>query len=220
MPLVDPRAAGDPANVLLATLVRVIEAHGVPYTFTGSFSLGFWTEPRSSKDIDIVLLLDSSKRAGLLQDLAKEGLEVAPDALGDLERVSSTPLGLRLPTGGRIIVELLVPEAARKKLTERIVGRAKVMPFPGLPGGMRIITAEDLIVYKLLLFRDGSRPSQTDDLKHIRDLVARRKDELDFGYIYLSLSVDETVPRAELAKRKRWFDKTLADLGVKRGRRS
>ncbi len=219
MPLVDPKAQGDPVNALLGALVGVIEAHHVPYTFTGSFSLGFWAQPRSSKDIDVVVLLDPDqvKRRALLADLAKAGFEVAVDAVGDLERLHSTPLGLKLPNGGRIVVELLVPEPEREKLTQRIVGRAKIMPFPGLPGGVRVVSPEDLIVYKLLLFRDGSGPFQTDDLKDIRGLLALRKD-LDLGYVFMSFQVDDSLPATELAKRRRWLDKTIKELGVARPR--
>lgn len=217
MPLVDPRAQGDPVNAMLAALVGALEAHRVPYTFTGSFSLGFWAQPRSSKDIDVVVLLDErSKREALLCDLAKAGFDVSPEALGDLERVHSTALGLRLPNGGRVIVELLVPEPPREKLTRRIVSRARLMPFPGLANGIRVIAPEDLIVYKLLLFRDGSGPFQTEDQKDIRGLLALRRKDLDLGYVFLSLSADESLPPAALGKRRRWFERTLADLGLKR----
>jgi hypothetical protein len=213
MPLVDPRAQGDPVNALLGALVGVIEAHQVPYVFTGSFSLGFWAQPRSSKDIDVVVLLDPdpTKRRALLCDLEKAGFQVARDAVSDLEKLHSTPLGLTLPNGGRIVVELLVPEPEREKLTRRIVDRAKLMPFPGLPNGVRVVSPEDLIVYKLLLFRDGSGPFQTDDLKDIRGLLALRKD-LDLGYIFMSLQVDDSLPPAELAKRRRWLERTVKEL--------
>lgn len=77
MPLVDPRAQGDPVNAMLAALVGALEAHRVPYTFTGSFSLGFWAQPRSSKDIDVVVLLDDPLPEPLERADRVENFEVA-----------------------------------------------------------------------------------------------------------------------------------------------
>lgn len=218
MPLIDPRSENDPANAPLARLVRVLDKRGVDYTFTGSFSLGFWAQPRSSKDVDVVVLLEPDRKArkAVLDDLADAGFTVPIGALSDLERVFSCALKLKLPNGGSIIVELLLPEPEREKLTRRIVSRARRMPFPGLDAGMKVISPEDLVLYKLLLFRDGSGPFQTDDQKDIRGLLALRGKDLDIGYIFLALSVDESLSSAELNKRKRWLQKTLADLGIKR----
>ncbi|MCO5166152.1 MAG: nucleotidyl transferase AbiEii/AbiGii toxin family protein [Planctomycetes bacterium] len=219
MPKVDPREAEDPANAMLAALVDTLEAHGVEYAFTGSFTLAFWSQPRSSKDIDVVVLLepDRSKRRALLHDLATAGFGVPTAALDDLERVHATALDLPLRHGAKLIVELIVPEPEREALSRRIVSRARSIPLPLRPRGVRVVTPEDLVVYKLLLFRDGSRALQTDDLKDIRDLVAMRKDDLDFGYIDLALDVENSLPRTEVEKRRRWFDKTRAEFG--KGRR-
>ncbi|MCW8139895.1 MAG: hypothetical protein KIT58_13440 [Planctomycetota bacterium] len=127
MPKVDPREAEDPSNAMLAALVDTLEAHGVEYAFTGSFTLAFWSQPRSSKDIDVVVLLepDRSKRRALLHDLATAGFGVPTAALDDLERVHATALDLPLRHGAKLIVELIVPEPEREALSRRIVSRAR-----------------------------------------------------------------------------------------------
>src|SRR5690606_2400286 len=109
VPKVDPRQGEDPTSAMLAALVGTLEAHGVQYAFTGSFTLAFWSQPRSSKDIDVVALLepDPEKRRALLAALAAAGFGVSAAALEDLERLHSTALELPLRDGARIIVELL-----------------------------------------------------------------------------------------------------------------
>lgn len=116
----------------------------------------------------MVVLLDPdrAKRRALLSDLGKAGFELAKDAVADLERLHSTPLGLVLPNGGRIVVELLVPEPEREKLTRRIVARARTMPFPGLAGGVRVVSPEDLVLYKIRLLGRRVRPDVC--ILHIR----------------------------------------------------
>lgn len=209
-PVIDPGASHDPAASVLERIVRILEAQGVAYAFTGAFALAYWAQPRGTKDIDVVVLLsDRQEQAKLLEELLRAGFVVPPGALDDLARAPhySTGLLATLGTGAKLVIEILAPKPGEEKLTARTVQRAKMLPFPGVTSRVRVVTAEDLVVYKLLLFRKGEGAFETDDLRDIEMIVAMCPD-LDVGYVTLSLSTLGLDPEAS-SVRSRWFEKVV-----------
>lgn len=202
----------DPINAILFKLVAVLDDMGIPYAFTGSFALGFWAEPRSSKDVDVALLIDDrEEKAEVLRRLVSAGIGVPEAALDDLGRHGVAPIVV-CPEGRRIVVELIVPRASepadRHAFTVRAIARARTIRLASVP--IQVVSAEDLAAIKLLLFRTGARPTETDDLKDLRVLLYKRLDTIDLGYVRLVLQVE--LPGRERARRSKWLESTVRRL--------
>jgi hypothetical protein len=166
--------------------------------------------------VDVAVILDDRElQEELLGELAAAGFDVDPRALEDLNdpQICSTAFLAGLPDGSRLMIELIRGEPALRRLTVKIIGRAKTMPYPGRPSGMNIVTPEDLVLDKVFLFRDGSgSPYETDDRKDIARVLAVQKN-LDVDYVRREM-VDLPKTREELAKRSRWFEKALRKSGL------
>lgn len=212
-PMFDYSSPADPINEIIFKLVGILEAAGIPYAITGSFALGIWSEPRASKDVDVVLILDGAPaKVALLRQLAGTGIAVPEAALDDLERHGLAPIVVGLPGGLKTAVELIVPRQGkpedRRGFTERAIARSVLVPVAGRQ--VRIVTPEDLAAMKLIMFRTGSRPRQTDDTRDVRDLLYGRLETMDLGYIQLALQVE--LPPKELGQRLKWLDATVRKL--------
>jgi len=213
-PVIDP-GANDPSASVIQRVVDVLDDMGIEYVFTGALALAYWVAPRGTKDIDIVVMLPETEetRRELLRRLEAAGFPAPPGALEDLKHAPNYSTGLRavLPTGAVFVVELLVPKPGQEKLTSRIAKRAKLMPFIGVKKAIPIVSPEDLVVYKLFLFRKGERPLETDDVKDMNNILAVRKD-LDAGYVRLSL-LHLGLPQEALAERSKWLEAALVRHG-------
>lgn len=77
-----------------------------------------------------------------------------------------------------MVVDLIRPTLGW--VDQKVLARAVRLPFPGLPKGIPVVTAEDLILLKLIFFR---RNENHDDLRDIDSILRRQGRSLDVGYI-------------------------------------
>lgn len=146
---------------------NLLEQKGIPTAVIGGIAVGVWGEPRLTRDIDIKVLARREDRARLLEILqAFTPLQEDPDE-------SFRHLGLAFfqdPHGVRVDVML-----ADTSFDEAAVGRAR--PVALSPGKtIRVCTAEDLVIYKLLSPR-------VKDRADIESIVKKQGDDLDDAYI-------------------------------------
>lgn len=164
---------GDP----VVDIANILDEMGIPYTFTGSLAYSAWVTPAATKDIDVVVLAPGRVAlARLFNRLAPLGLD-PKRALEDVDAVGYTAVEMPVQPAGKIVVELIYPRL--RALNERMHRRAATIPFPGRPQGIRVVTPEDLVTYKLIFFREKDR-------LHVKDVLARYPD-LDAGQILLEL---------------------------------
>lgn len=140
---------------------------GIPVMAIGGIAVAIWGEPRLTRDIDMKVLVSRENRGQLLAILG------AFTPLQEDSDESFRRLGLaffRDPNGVRIDVML-----ADTIFDETAIGRARDVDFA--PGkNIRVCTAEDLIVYKMLSTRAKDRGD-------VESVVQKQGDALDDAYI-------------------------------------
>lgn len=200
---------GDP----VAEVAEVFEAAGVRYAFTGAIALGYWGIERASKDVDVVVYGGRVVFATALNRLADFGFALDPvaalkEATDEGHTAFAAPVMAERPEVG-ISVDLILPVFQAQ--ARRQVGRAVRVPWFSRPGGIMVISAEDLVVHKLIFFR---RTEFSDDPRDI-EAILRRQKGLDVGYVLLSIGAiyPETDPRLI------WFRDALVRHGFGEGPR-
>jgi len=148
----------------LARVASLFEAARVPYAVIGAHAVNAWIEPRLTADIDVTAQISSADLARL-----QAQLEAARFRLTRVE-------GMELPSGpdfvrfasddAPVVVEI---QAAKTDLQRAVIARAI-----RAEDGVRVATAEDLIVLKLI----ANRPKDQVDLQGLVALPS-----LDWRYI-------------------------------------
>lgn len=158
-----------PLESLAAVLTRVaavLRSHQVSdFAFTGGVAVGVWAFPRQTKDIDLcaVLPLEEVDRILALRD----GMRSGSDALPDIVRFSV----------GEWDVDLFVSKSA---YDHECLARAIPVQIEGVT--VRVVTAEDLLLHKMLKLRNDRRRI-LQDLADIRAIVDARGSTMDWTYI-------------------------------------
>lgn len=144
-----------------------LKKESIPVMAIGGIAVAVWGEPRLTRDIDMKVLISRDKRGKLLTIL-RTFTPLQEDSDESFRR-----LGLaffRDSNGVRIDVML-----ADTIFDETAIGRALDIDFT-LEKKIRVCTAEDLIVYKMLSTR-------TKDRADVESVVQKQGDALDDTYI-------------------------------------
>lgn len=144
-----------------------LKKEGVPVMAIGGIAVAIWGEPRLTRDIDMKVLVSRENRGQLLAILG------AFTPLQEDSDESFRRLGLaffRDSNGVRIDVML-----ADTVFDEAAIGRVRDIDFT-TGKKIRVCTAEDLIIYKMLSTR-------TKDRADVESVVQKQGDTLDDTYI-------------------------------------
>lgn len=170
----------------LAVLAERLSAVDIPYMVIGGYANAVWGEPRATLDIDIVLWRPELEVNSLLSQLGPEFRPRVAEAAAFVDDSRVLPLVM----GEDVQVDLIF---ALFPFEETAIRRATSVPFAGAE--VRVATAEDLIVLKIVSPRDK-------DLEDIRGVLRRRRDELDFEYLNpLIEELSETLERPEILQK-------------------
>jgi len=158
-----------PLQDSLLRALRLLRASGARGAFGGGLAVIVWGRPRVTQDLDLLVDLDSERAERLLALAAQQGyrFDFAEAALlleGGflrLEPVADPPIAL----------DLLVADTP---LHQQALARARVFELAGEQ--VPVLTAEDLILLKLVAFR----PKDTFDLETVIDAMG---DRLDLPYL-------------------------------------
>lgn len=151
----------------VANLQDRLEKAGVPSVVIGGLAVSVWGEPRLTRDADLKVLARRDDRGRLLQLLADfTPLHADPD---DAFRRHGIAF-FHDPSGTRIDVML-----AETSFDETAIGRARSIELqPGL--AMRVCSAEDLVVYKMVSVR-------AQDRLDVEGIIRRQGKGLDDRYV-------------------------------------
>ena len=155
----------------LSAVAGALSALGAEFMLIGGLAVGVWAEPRATKDADLCVRVLASA-ADLTRSLATAGLEVAR---GDLARALVQGESVRLRRIGQgdepIVVDLLVAITPFE-----IEALARRQPMRVLGVELPVVTAEDLLVFKLI----AGRPQDLADAALLLDLHG---DTFDFARV-------------------------------------
>lgn len=147
----------------LARLTGALDQAGVPYMIAGSIASTYYSAPRTTQDVDLVVELDGARLQALLASLPEDELYYSMDAARDALRRRSMFNVIDLATGWK--ADLIVRKG-RPFSAEELRRRVQVDLL-----GLRVwmATAEDCVISKLEWARAGSSERQIRDVRGILD---------------------------------------------------
>ena len=152
----------------LGDLVTWLAAENVPYTIIGGLSVSFFSQPRPTIDVDLVVWLDPERWADFLESANQHGIEPrTADALEFARKRRVLLLQHRLSGIGIDVSFGALP------FEEEMINRSKLVPLGNV--NLRVATPEDLIIMKMIAHR-------AQDIRDIVNLV-RVCPQLDFERI-------------------------------------
>jgi hypothetical protein len=151
----------------LAASAETLAQHRVQYAVIGGMAAGYRSQPRFTKDLDLLLQVPQLQLPGLLGDLQKRGFQFdLPTTIREWTQQHMTALAYH-----GIRVDWLKPVIPAY---QHVLDRATEEIWLSHP--VRVASAEGLILLKLLAFR-------SQDLVDIDNLVAAHRDTLDVDWL-------------------------------------
>lgn len=151
----------------LAASAEGLRAGRINYAVIGGMAATFRGQPRTTKDLDLLLQVPQLQLPGLLDDLAARGFACdPPTTIREWTHEHMTTLSFR-----GIRIDWLKPVIP---LYQHVLDRATEESWLSRP--VRVASAEGLILIKLLAYRP-------QDQFDIENLVALNRDTLDLDWI-------------------------------------
>jgi predicted nucleotidyltransferase len=149
-------------------ICKFLEDNHIPYAVLGGLALQHWGEPRTTQDVDIVVLASSDQEDDLLQAILQRFQPRMADALSFAKQYRV--LLVRTSSDVAVDIALGIPG-----YEEEALRRAGKVSFNGLPQ-VSILSAEDLIIHKCV----AGRPRDIEDVERV---LLRQRVKLDLRYI-------------------------------------
>ncbi len=145
-----------------------LEDNHIPYAVLGGLALQHWGEPRTTHDVDIVVVVPSNQEDDLLQATLRRFRPRMEDALSFAKRYRM----LLIATSSDVPVDIALGIPGYE---EQALRRSSTVSFVGL-APIRILSAEDLIIHKCV----AGRPRDVEDVERV---LIRQRVTLDLRYI-------------------------------------
>jgi hypothetical protein len=162
---------GDEIAVLLLVAQR-LDAAGIAYMLSGSLALGYYAQPRMTRDLDIVVALDvadADRLAALFADdflCEAEAVREAARRAGMFNIIHMTRI---------VKVDFIVRKDTPYRREE--LARRRRVTIHGAP--IAIVAAEDLLLSKLHWAKDSRSELQLGDARNLITAVP----DLDWAYV-------------------------------------
>ena len=160
---------------LLAAVVRVLEAMGIPYAVTGSVASTFYGEMRTTNDVDIVADVRPEHVRDFVARFPADEFYVSEDAVRSA--IAHRQQFNIIHAASGLKADVIIPRDDPHDRQQLARARA-VEPAPGLSA--RFAAPEDVILKKLWFYQEGGSE------KHLRDIASMLKiygDRLDLAYL-------------------------------------
>ena len=157
---------------ILKLVTARLDAAGIQYMITGSIAAGHYAQPRMTRDLDLVVELEPADAERLV---ALFGDEFECDLHAIRAAIVRRSLFNLIHTDAIVKVDFVVRKDTPYRVEE--FGRRRRVEIDGQP--MWMVSAEDLVVSKLLWARDSHSELQLRDVRH---LIAAQP-ALDWAYV-------------------------------------
>lgn len=157
---------------VLKEVARKLERAGIHYMVSGSIASSYFAQPRMTRDIDIVIEIDSHNTEALVQAFSS-GYYI--DEIAVKDAVARKSMFNIIQLESMIKIDFIVRKESTYRTTE-FQRRAKVEIDDA---SISFVTPEDLLISKLVWALDSRSETQLNDVKSIMNAVSG----LDWGYI-------------------------------------
>ena len=155
----------------LRQAVKCMEAAGVDYALLGGIAVSIYSEPRMTRDIDINIALNMEDTAEFLKKARKYGFRPIPPNINKFVKETAV-IPMKFSKRGTIgRFDFII---AQNPIEFAGIQRARFKKIYGVK--LKIVTAEDLLLHKLL----SDRPIDREDALGI---LLRQGKKLDMRYI-------------------------------------
>lgn len=162
------------------TVIDAIEAAGLTYLIGGSVALNAWGDPRTTRDLDVVLDLPAQGIYPLSQELSKREMNVPFDIIIDLLIMPEGDLpinAIHASSGYKAELFLVRDHDEYRRVS---LARRRLVKIGRTIGEVYVHSPEDLIINKVYYF---SLSQQTKHVRDIASIIAFCGDTLDLPYI-------------------------------------
>lgn len=159
----------------LKLIVRLIEQANLEYMIVGSYASGYWGEPRSTYDVDIVVAFKASDLPALEKLFPIDQFYMSPQAALDAIAAAGQFNVIHPESGNKVDFMMQSNDSwgqQQLRHRKRVVFAPQFEAWIGAP--------EDVIISKMRYYREGGSD------KHLRDIAGMMKvssDLIDRGYI-------------------------------------
>jgi len=156
---------------VLEKILKVTAKEDVPVMFMGGIAVSLWGQPRATYDIDGVIGISTAEADKFLSEVSKENFSY------DRKKPVKIIQGFAFITlvypikSHKIYIDLFLTS---DKYQEVALSRRKEIVLSGKK--IPVISAEDLILYKLLAGR-------TKDIEDVREILIAQKGKLNMRYM-------------------------------------
>ena len=161
----------DELNVLKEVANR-LDSASVPYMISGSMAMNYYAQPRMTRDIDIVIVLEPHGVERFVS-LFKDDFYIDSDTV--MAEVKRSGMFNLIHNEFVIKVDFVLLKDEEFDTTE--FERRRRIEVDGVP--LWMISPEDLILYKCLWGRDSISEMQIKDVRNILEMA----NDLDMEYI-------------------------------------
>ncbi len=167
----DPRLLG-----ALVPLVEVLEELGVTYQLGGSVASSFHGVPRSSLDVDVLTSLAPEQVDDLLTKL-KEAYYIPKSRARAAAKQGSSFNAIHTQTMFKVDIFVTRSDAFRKSSLER-----RKREHLTETDAFYVTSAEDIVLHKLLWYRDGGEVSDRQ-WQDVVGVLRVKGEQLDMAYL-------------------------------------
>lgn len=144
-------------------IARALGRAGIPYAFGGPIALAYYAAPRGTEDIDVNVFLRAEEAGPCLEELERLGIArpAVDREMPDRQAVLSwehTPIHVFF---------------SYDPFHESCKARVRQVPFAG--GGIRILSAEDITIFKVIYDRPKDRAE-------VREVLLCMGERIDVEY--------------------------------------
>jgi hypothetical protein len=152
---------------IIKFITTVLHANKIDYTIVGGVAAGALTEPRGTKDVDVVIIIKETEIDKLLDTIEKK-IKIYDKIKSKKTLLSGKPA--KFAWNNRQSFDLRI---ARYSIDINAIKNAKELDFRGTK--VRVVSPEDLFIYKLERFRNID--------KHDIEQLIKFYPKLDWEYI-------------------------------------
>jgi len=167
--------ASDTVRAALNKIWPPLEALGHRCALMGGAALAVWNYPRATRDVDVLLGIDSASFPSVMEHLTSAGFR--PKKSPPLANIGGHSLAQFLYTPPDefydVQFDIWLAESALQRFA---LDRSLLRQLPGVDKPIRVLSVEDLILFKLVAGRMIDRADAAM-------LLRENRDSIDFQYL-------------------------------------